>query len=173
MEEPQKPESTSWIRPTFWFVVIASVMGTNPFLFFIPMLDIWLYSIIADIVFVSTMYASFRIPLELSLRQDVLWKEVGVIYLTPLFVFIGFALSWFTLINTLMFGIEPRHNNFELVVMGYNGLWATLFYSISVRKNMIGPWRNGNPVFVLHLTMFAFTLCAVGFLAFAFLGFDV
>ena len=172
MAEMIEQESVSWFMPTFWFVVIASVMGTNPFLFFIPALDIWLYSLLADVVFVGTMYASFRIPMELSRSQDDLWKEVGAIYLTPLFVYVGFALSWFTLINTLMFGMEPYSTNFEMVILGYNGLWATLLYSLSVREKMIGPWRNGEPDFKLHLQIFAVILLSVGFLAFAFNGFD-
>ena len=172
MAEVVKQEPVSWFKPTFWFVVIASVMGTNPFLLFIPALDIWFYSLLADIVFVGTMYASFRIPMEISRNQDELWKEIGAIYLTPLFVSVGFALSWFTLINTLMFGIEPYSTNFEMVIMGYNGLWATLLYSLSVREKMIGPWRNGEPDVKIHLQIFAVMLLSVGFLAFAFNGFD-
>ena len=172
MAEMNAQESVSWFKPTFWFVVIATVMGTNPFLIFIPALDIWLYSLLADVVFIGTMYASFRIPMELSRSQDELWKEVGAIYLTPLFVFVGYALSWFTLINTLMFGIEPYSKNFEMVILGYNGLWATLLYSLSVREKMIGPWRNGEPDLKLHLQIFAVILLSVGFLAFAFNGFD-
>ena len=172
VEEMVEQESVSWFVPTLWFVVIASVMGTNPLLFPIPALDIWLYSLLADVVFVGTMYASFRIPMELSQRQDELWKEVGAIYLTPLFVSIGFALSWFTLINTFMFGWEPYSTDFEMVILGYNGLWATLLYSLSVREKMIGPWRNGVPDLKLHVLVFAFTLLNVGFLAFAFNGFD-
>ena len=172
MAEMVEQESVSWFNPTFWFVVIATVMGTNPFLLFIPALDIWLYSLLADVVFVGTMYASFRIPMELSRSQDELWKEVGAIYLTPLFVSVGYALSWFTLINTLMFGIEPYSTNFEMVILGYNGLWATLLYSLSVRNKMIGPWRNGEPDLKLHLQIFVATVLSVGFLAFAFNGFD-
>jgi len=110
--------------------------------------------------------------MELSRNQDELWKEVGAIYLTPLLVFIGFALSWSTLINTLMFGIEPEFTNFEMVLMGYNDLWATLLYSLSAREKMIGPWRNGEPDLKLHLQIFAVRLLGVGFLAFAFNGFD-
>ena len=170
-------ESVSWFNPTFWFVVIATVMGTNPFFIFLPLLfiaalDIWLYSLLADVVFVGMMYASFRIPMELSRSQDELWKEVGAIYLTPLLVFVGYALSWFTLINTVMFGRVPYSTDFEAVNVGYNGLWATLLYSLSVRKKMIGPWRNGVPDLKLHLQIFAVILLSVGFLAFAFTGFD-
>ena len=172
MAEMIEQESVSWFKPTFWFVVIASVMGTNPFLLFIPALDIWLYSLLADVVFVGTMYASFRIPMELSRNQDELWKEVGAIYLTPVFVYVGFAISWLTLINTLMFGIEPEFRNFEMVILGYNGLWATLLYSLSVREKMIGPWRNGEPDLKIHLQIFSVALLSVGFLAFAFNGFD-
>lgn len=177
MVETDQKESVSWFKPTFWFVVIASVMGTNPFFLFFPLLfllalEIWFYSLLADVVFVGTMYASFRIPMELSRHQDELWKEIGSIYLTPLFVFVGFALSWFTLMNTLMFGRVPSGVNFETVILGYNGLWATLLYSLSVRKKMIGPWRNGEPDFKLHLQMFAVVVLCVGFLAFAFNGFD-
>ena len=172
MAETIEQESVSWLMPTFWFVVIASVMGTNPFLLFIPALNIWLYSLIADVVFVGTMYASFRKPMELSQNQDELWKEVGAIYLTPLFVFVGFAMSLFTLNNTLMFRMEREFAEFEMVILGYNGLWATLLYSLSVREKMIGPWRNGEPDLKLHLQIFAVTLVGVGFLAFAFNGFD-
>lgn len=165
-------ESISWFAPTFWFVVIASVMGTNPF-FILPYgLVIWLISLLADVVFVVTMYASFRIPMELSRNQDELWKEVGAIHLTPLFVFVGFALSWLTVLLTPMNPVDVDGANFEMVIMGYNGLWATLLYSLSVRKKMIGPWRNGEPDIKLHLQIFAVVLLSVGFLAFAFNGFD-
>jgi len=54
MTEMNAQESVSWFKPTFWLVVIASVMGTNPFLIFIPALDIWLYSLLADVVFLGT-----------------------------------------------------------------------------------------------------------------------
>ena len=172
MTEMIEQESISWFAPTFWFVVIASVMGTNPF-FILPYgLVIWLISLIADVVFVVTMYASFRIPMELSRNQDELWKEVGAIYLTPLFVFVGFALSLFMVLTTPISDADVEGLDFEMVIMGYNGLWATLLYSLSVRKKMIGPWRNGEPDLKLHLQIFAATVISVGFLAFAFNGFD-
>lgn len=174
MSDAETEKSVSWLVPTIWFIVFASAMGTNPFFFIVPpALDIWIYSILADIVFIGTMYASFRLPMEISCKQDELWKEVGAIYLTPVFVQIGFGLSWFTLINTLMFGIEPYSTNFEIVLMGYNGLWTTLVYSLFVRETMIGQWKNGKPDFTLHVIMFIGALLCIGFLSYCYNGFEL
>ena len=136
-------------------------MGTNPFLFFIH-LDIWFITF-ADVVFVGTMYASFRIS-DGTQKSEVheLWQLVGAIYLT-LFVYVGFALAVYAHQHGGMFGMENEFTNSYMKWL----LWVTMdCHSIalllSVREKMIGPWRNGKPDFKLHPD-----LCShCGFLAF-------
>ncbi|MGB1490845.1 MAG: hypothetical protein ACPH5Y_07410 [Candidatus Poseidoniaceae archaeon] len=106
------------------FILIANTVGTQVFL---PkyvnlsfVFEIWTWSMLANLVFITTMSASILIPSKLHNRGgDIL--ECGI--LCCVMVYIGYILSWYTVCN---FSDEWNMNHFGWVYFGFWGSLASM-----------------------------------------------
>ena len=119
------------------FILIANVIGTQIFLPKYVNLsfafEIWTWSMLANVVFITTMSASILIPSKLHDRGgDIL--ECGI--LCCVMVYIGYILSWYTVCN---FSDEWDMNNFGWVFFGF---WGSLASMLTFMHIMNSKPRN-------------------------------
>ena len=99
------------------FILIANIVGTQIFLpkyvdlYFA--FEIWTWSMLANLVFITTMSASILIPSKLHDRGGHI-LECGI--LCCVMVYIGYILSWYTVCN---FSDEWDMNDFGWVFFGF------------------------------------------------------
>lgn len=106
------------------FILITNIVGVQLFLpTYVPLsfvLEIWTWSMLANLVFITTMSASILIPSKLHDRGgDIL--ECGI--LCCVMVYIGYILSWYTVCN---FSDEWNMNHFGWVFFGFWGSLASM-----------------------------------------------
>ena len=115
------------------FILIANIIGTNIFIpdFFSFQLawDIWTWSIIADIVFIATMSASFLIPLELHSRSDSSMNTLIYGLMSGVMVYLGYMASWFFV---CLFSDEWTLDDYGWVFFGYWGAIACMITSMII-----------------------------------------
>ena len=115
------------------FILIANIIGTNIFIpeFFSFQLawDIWTWSIIADIVFIATMSASFLIPLELHSRSDSSINTLIYGLMSGVMVYLGYMASWFFV---CLFSDEWTLDDYGWVFFGYWGAIACMITSMII-----------------------------------------
>jgi len=91
--------SGSTLAKVSMFILVANVIGTNIFIpgyfTFEYAWRIWTWSIVADIVFIITMAASFLIPLELHSNSKFFAKTPVYGILSGIMVYIGYMISWY------------------------------------------------------------------------------
>ena len=115
------------------FILIANIIGTNIFIpdFFSFQLawDIWTWSIIADIVFIATMSASFLIPLELHSRSKSSINTLIYGLMSGVMVYLGYMASWYFV---CLFSDEWDMDGYEWVFYGYWGAIACMITSMII-----------------------------------------
>ena len=115
------------------FILIANIIGTNIFIpdFFSFQLawDIWTWSIIADIVFIATMSASFLIPLELHSRSDSSINTLIYGLMSGVMVYLGYMASWFFV---CLFSEGWGMDDYGWVFFGYWGAIACMITSMII-----------------------------------------
>ena len=115
------------------FILIANIVGTQIFLpKYINLsfaLEIWTWSMLANLVFITTMSASIMIPSKLHDRGgDIL--ECGI--LCGVMVYIGYILSWFTVCN---FSNRWDMDDFGWVFFGFWGSLASMLISMHIMNS--------------------------------------
>jgi hypothetical protein len=123
------------------FILVANVIGTNiiipnDFTFEFAW-RIWTWSIVADIVFIITMAASFLIPLELHSNSKFYGKTPVYGILSGIMVYVGYMISWHfvcTLSDPFELGVKTGASIdlYYLVFYGYWGALACMLYSMVV-----------------------------------------
>ena len=115
------------------FILIANIIGTNIFIpdFFSFQLawDIWTWSIIADIVFIATMSASFLIPLELHSRSNSSINTLIYGLMSGVMVYLGYMASWFFV---CLFSEGWDMDDYGWVFFGYWGAIACMITSMII-----------------------------------------
>jgi len=134
------------------FILLANVTGTSPFLYWDgfalgPFLEIWTWSLLADIVFIITMTVCFFIPLRIAINA----KSKITYFLSPLLTLvlvpIGYTVSWFFVciggnigggdgfleaesIIDFLLPVSPEMDldAMEALVLGYNGVLASMIF---------------------------------------------
>ena len=115
------------------FIMVANIVGV---LLFLPthvpfsfVLEIWTWSMLANLVFIITMSASILIPSKLHDRGvDIL--ECGI--LCCVMVYIGYILSWFTVCN---FSNRWDMDDFGWVFFGFWGSLASMLISMHIMNS--------------------------------------
>ncbi len=123
----------------FIFILVANVIGTNigipgNFTFEFAW-RIWTWSIVADIVFIITMAASFLIPLRLHSSSKSFARTPMYGILSGIMVYVGYMISWHfvcTLSEPFGLGSEFGIDLYSLVYYGYWGALACMLYSMVV-----------------------------------------
>jgi hypothetical protein len=128
------------------FILLANVTGTSPFLFwqgfdFGPFLEIWTWSLLADIVFIITMTVCFFIPLRVAINAKSKVTYCLSPLLTLVLVPIGYTVSWFfvciggdpidaRLFSNFLLPVSPEMDleNMVLLMWGYNGVLASMIF---------------------------------------------
>jgi hypothetical protein len=123
------------------FILVANVIGTNiiipnDFTFEFAW-RIWTWSIVADIVFIITMAASFLIPLELHSNSKFFGKTPVYGILSGIMVYVGYMISWHfvcTLSDPFELGVKAGASIdlYYLVFYGYWGALTCMLYSMVV-----------------------------------------
>lgn len=125
------------------FILVANVIGTNigipgQFTFEFAW-RIWTWSIVADIVFIITMAASFLIPLELHSNSKSFARTPMYGILSGIMVYVGYMISWHfvcTLSDPFELGLKVSgsigHLVYSLVFYGYWGALACMLYSMVI-----------------------------------------
>lgn len=115
------------------FILIANIIGTNIFIpdFFTFEFAwrIWTWSLLADIVFISTMTASLLIPLEMHSRSDSLMRTPIYGIISGMMVYLGYMASWFFV---CLFSNEWTMDDYEWVFHGYWGAIACMLTSMVI-----------------------------------------
>ena len=115
------------------FILFANIIGTQIFLpKYINLsfaLEIWTWSMLANLVFITTMSASIMIPSKLHDRGgDIL--ECGI--LCGVMVYIGYILSWFTVCN---FSNRWDMDDFGWVFFGFWGSLSSMLISMHIMNS--------------------------------------
>ena len=123
----------------FVFIIIANVIGTNigipEYFTFEFAWRIWTWSIVADVVFIITMAASFLIPLELHSNSKFIGKTPVYGILSGIMVYVGYMISWYfvcKLSDPMGLGPEAGVYLYTLVFHGYWGALACMLYSMII-----------------------------------------
>ena len=116
------------------FILVANVVGTNVF---IPAtitlqfaLEIWTWSMVANLVFIITMSISLIYPLEYYSKNGGMFSS-GV--LCGIMVYVGYMISWF-FVCALSDEIDMEY--YSIVFQGYWGAIACMFTSMIIMSKM-------------------------------------
>jgi len=116
------------------FIIIANVVGTNVF---IPStitlqfaLEIWTWSMFANLVFITTMSISLIYPLEYYAQNGGIF---GSGLLCGIMVYVGYMISWFW-VCALSDEIDMEY--YSIVFQGYWGAIACMFTSMVIMSKM-------------------------------------
>jgi len=115
------------------FILVANIIGTNVFIphyfTFEFAWRIWTWSLIADIVFIATMSASFLIPLELHSRSNSSINTLIYGLMSGVMVYLGYMASWFFV---CLLSHEWDMDDYEWVFHGYWGAIACMLLSMII-----------------------------------------